>query len=222
MAHLHQHNFRNNQPCFLEGVGQKVKTVAQIATGLKQIYDITKAIAPIAATAAAVILQMKYPPISHTENIGLNNNNINHKLNEIGLNNAYKNANKIHVQGNTIFVAGTSDLKDVYDDITKIPFYGDIKNSTRYNQAKTVLDANPNINKIIGHSLGGSVALQFQKDNNKFDTITYSAPVLQLNPFVTGNRFRFQYDPISMLDNGAITVNKFNLNPHSYSNYELI
>ena len=56
MPHLHQHNFSNNQPSFLEGVGQKVKTVAQIATGLKQIYDITKAIAPIAATAAAVIL----------------------------------------------------------------------------------------------------------------------------------------------------------------------
>ena len=75
-----------------------------------------------------------------------------------------------------------------------------------------------NINKIIGHSLGGSVALQFPKDNNKFETTTYGAPVVQINS-TKGNRFRFQYDPISYFDNGALTVNKFNLNPHSYSNY---
>ena len=164
---------------------------------------------------------MKYPQIAYTKNIGFNNNNNFHKLNEMGLNSAYNNTNKVHVNGNTLYVAGTSSLKDAYDDITKIPFYGDIKNSTRYNQAKNVLNDNPNINKIIGHSLGGSVALELQKDNNKFETTTYSAPVLQLNPFVTGNRYRFKNDPISMFDNGAITVNKFNLNPHSYSNYEL-
>ena len=56
MAHLHLHNFSKNQPSFLEGIGQKVKTVAQIATGIKQIYDIGRDLAPLAATAAAVIL----------------------------------------------------------------------------------------------------------------------------------------------------------------------
>ena len=164
---------------------------------------------------------MKHSQIAYTKNIGFNNNNNNHKLNEIGLNNAYNNANKVHVQGDTLFVAGTSNLKDAYDDVSKIPFYGDIKNSTRYNQAKNVLDANPNINKLVGHSLGGWAILQLQKDNSKYHTTKYGAPVVQLNPFVTGNRYRFKNDPISMLDNGAITVNKFNLNPHSYSNYEL-
>ena len=54
---------------------------------------------------------MKYPQIPYTKNIGFNNNNNYHKLNEIGLNNAYNNANKVHVQGNTLFVAGTSNLK---------------------------------------------------------------------------------------------------------------
>jgi hypothetical protein len=62
-----------------------------------------------------------------------------------------------------MYIAGTSNLKDVYDDITKIPFFGTITDSTRYNQAKTALDLNPNITKIVGHSLGGSVALEFQK-----------------------------------------------------------
>ena len=111
---------------------------------------------------------MKYPQIAYTKILVFNNNNNYHKLNEIGLNNAYNNANKVHVQGDTLFVAGTSNLKDAYDDVSKIPFYGDIKNSTRYNQAKNALDSNPNINKIIGHSLGGSIGLQLQKDNSKF------------------------------------------------------
>ena len=164
---------------------------------------------------------MKGRLIPDAKTIGFNNNTNFHKLNEIGLNKAYNNNNKIHVEGNTLYVAGTSNLNDVFDDITKIPFYGDLKNSTRYNQAKTALNSNKNITKIIGHSLGASVALQLQKDNNKFETTTYGAPVLQLNPFITGNRYRFKNDPISMFDNGAITVDTFKLNPHSYSNFEL-
>ena len=90
--------------------------------------------------------------------------------------------------------------------------------STRYNQAKTALDSNPHITKLVGHSLGGSVALQFQQNNAKYNTITYGAPVLQIGT-KQGNRFRFPFDPVSYLDNGAITVDKFSINPHSYSNY---
>jgi hypothetical protein len=161
---------------------------------------------------------MKGRLIPYTKPIGFNNNNNFHKLNENGLNKAYNNLNKIHVQGDTMYIAGTSNLKDVYDDITKIPFFGTITDSTRYNQAKTALDLNPNITKIVGHSLGGSVALEFQKNNPKYNTTTYGAPVLQIGS-KQGNRFRFPYDPVSYLDNGAITVDKINFNPHSYSNY---
>ena len=161
---------------------------------------------------------MKGRLIPYTKPIGFNNNNNFHKLNENGLNKAYNNLNKIHVQGDTMYIAGTSNLKDVYDDITKIPFFGTITDSTRYNQAKTALDLNPNITKIVGHSLGGSVALEFQKNNPKYSTTTYGAPVLQIGS-KQGNRFRFPYDPVSYLDNGAITVDKINFNPHSYSNY---
>ena len=53
MGHMHQHNFSKNQPSFLEGIGQKVKTISQIAVGVKQIYDIGKALAPV---AAAIVL----------------------------------------------------------------------------------------------------------------------------------------------------------------------
>ena len=161
---------------------------------------------------------MKGVIIPYTKPIGFNNNNNFHKLNEMGLNNAYNNHNKIHVENDTLYIAGTSDLKDVYDYITKIHFFGTVKDSTRYNQAKTALDSNPNITKIIGHSLGGSVALEFQKNHPTYNTTTYGAPVLQIGSKI-GNRYRFPYDPVSYLDNGAITIDKFNFNPHSYSNY---
>ena len=161
---------------------------------------------------------MKGRLIPYTKPIGFNNNNNFHKLNENGLNKAYNSHNKIHVDNDTLYIAGTSNLKDVYDDLTKIPFYGNLKDSTRYNQAKIALDFNPNINKIVGHSLGGSVALEFQKNNPKYNTTTYGAPVLQIGSKL-GNRYRFPYDPVSYLDNGAITVDKINFNPHSYYNY---
>ena len=86
---------------------------------------------------------MKNPKIGYTKTTGFNNNNNFHKLNETGLYNAYNNINKVHVDGDTLYVAGTSNLNDVYDDISKIPFYGNLKDSTRYNQAKTALDSNP-------------------------------------------------------------------------------
>ena len=164
---------------------------------------------------------MKGRLIPDAKTIGFNNNNNFHKLNETGLYNAYNNINKVHVDGDTLYIAGTSNLKDAYDDISKIPFYGDIKNSTRYKQAKNALDSNKDVRRIVGHSLGGSISLELQKDNSKYHTTTYGAPVFQLNPFITGNRYRFKNDPISMFDNGAITVDTFKLNPHSYSNFEL-
>ena len=51
---------------------------------------------------------MKGRLIPDVKTVGFNHNNNFHKLNEIGLNKAYNN-NKIHVEGDTLYVAGTSD-----------------------------------------------------------------------------------------------------------------
>ena len=161
---------------------------------------------------------MKGRLIPYTKPIGFNNNNNFHKLNENGLSKAYNNHNKVHVDNDTLYIAGTSNLRDVYDDITKIPIWGSIKDSQRYKDAKTVLDLNPHITNLVSHSLGSSVALELEKDNNKYKTTAYASPVLQFGSKI-GNRYRFPYDPVSYLDNGAITVDKINFNPHSYSNY---
>lgn len=155
-----------------------------------------------------------------TKNIGFNNNF--HKINEIGLKKAYENPNKVHVDGDKLFIAGTSNKQDIIDDITKVPFWGDVRKSERYLTAIDTINKNPQINKLISHSLGGSVALELEKGNPKFETTTYGAPVFDPISFKRGNRFRHPLDPVSILDRGAKTVDFISFNPikaHSYSNF---
>jgi hypothetical protein len=155
--------------------------------------------------------------IPHTKNVGFNNNF--HKINEIGLNKAYESDKKVYVDGDSLFIAGTSNKQDVIDDFTKIPFYGNFKKSQRYMDVDNVLKNNPNVKNVIGHSLGGSVALELEKNNpNLYKTTTYGAPVISLTK---GRRFRHSNDLISSFDLGAKTVG-FDINPlkaHSYSGY---
>ena len=84
-----------------------------------------------------------------------------HKRNETGLTNAYKANNKIYIKGDTMFLAGTSNLQDVWDDL-KIPF-GLTRFSQRYHDADNLLEKNPQVQNIVGHSLSGSVSLELQK-----------------------------------------------------------
>ena len=91
----------------------------------------------------------------------------------------------------------------------------------RYTQALQAIDNFKHhgipITKIVGHSLGGSVALQLQKDMpGQFTTVTYGAPVASATP---GLRYRRALDPISATDLGAIAVPSSQLNAHSYSGY---
>ena len=143
----------------------------------------------------------------------------NHKINEIGLKKAYNNYKGIHIDNDTMFIAGTKNFRDVYDDITKIPFFGDLKDSKRYRDVEEEIKENPNVKKLVGHSLAGSVALEFEKNNKGYETITYGAPVF--GGFEGRNRFRHRNDPVSMFDFGAKSVG-FSFNPltaHGYQNY---
>ena len=45
---------------------------------------------------------------------------------------AYKSDNKVHVDGDTMFIAGTMNKQDLIDDFTKLPFYGDVRQRKRY------------------------------------------------------------------------------------------
>jgi hypothetical protein len=152
--------------------------------------------------------------ISHPEDL--------HKLNEMRFEKAYNAPNYIYKDNDTLYIGGTKTARDAYDDI-KIPF-GLTRYSKRYMDTDKVLQENQNIHNLTGHSLGGSVALELQKNHPERDykTTTYGAPVAS----ITGvdNRFRKYWDSVSTLDWGAQSVIKFDPfnTPHSYTGYTSI
>ena len=168
---------------------------------------------------------MKYKTnhIPHVKGVGFHHNF--HKINETGLQQAYNSEKKLHIDGDTLFIAGTANKQDVWDDISKIPFWGDVRKSQRYKDADDLLKGNPQIKKLVSHSLGGSVGLELQKQKSDkaFDVTTYGAPVVQLSS-QKHKRFRHPGDPISAFDYGSITLDtkEFTLDPlkhHSYKGY---
>ena len=79
-----------------------------------------------------------------------------------GLSKAYKHGD-YYVHGKTMFIAGSHTTRDWFDDITKIPVWGDVRESDRYQKVlKEFVDRNE-IDTVVGHSLGGSVSLELQK-----------------------------------------------------------
>ena len=150
-------------------------------------------------------------------NIGHFKKLTHHKENTEGLKQAYKNRDTyLYLKDDTLYIGGTQNIRDVYDDITKVPFWGDVRNSQRYQDADELLKKNPQVKKLVGHSLGGSVTLELQKQypERNFETTTYGAPV---TAFGKGNRYRHSgiliTDPISMFDFGATTIPIMSNNP---------
>ena len=131
----------------------------------------------------------------------------------VGLDRAYADPNKVFETGDTMYIAGTSSFGDVIDDIA-LPF-GLTRRTQRYMAADRMLASNPKIRRVVGHSLGGAVALQMQKDHpQQLGSRTYGAPVVSATP---GERYRSWGDPVSILDFGTHRSLPHSLNPHSYS-----
>ena len=93
-----------------------------------------------------------------------------------GLERAYAQGDT-YTHGSTTYIAGSHTARVWWDDVTKIPFWGDSHKIYRMQMAQKALAANPQTTRVVGHSLGGSVALQAQKDNPKLASRTYGAPV---------------------------------------------
>ena len=123
-----------------------------------------------------------------------------------GLDRATATAEKLYVNGDTMYVAGTSYLQDVWDDF-KIPF-GKTAQTQRYKDADALLAKNSQVSNLVGHSLGGSAVLELQKNHSgekTFNTNTYGAPVMSMKTpdNVNNHRYRNYGDVISMFDRGA-------------------
>ena len=76
-----------------------------------------------------------------------------------------------------MFVSGTKDFPhDAWDDISKLPFQITY-NSLRYINADKALTNNDSLypdhklTSIVGHSCGGSVVLEMQKNNIQIKTL---------------------------------------------------
>ena len=166
---------------------------------------------------------MKYNnKISHVKNIGLQNNF--HYKNKLGLDKAYESSKSTYIDGDIMYIAGTEKLKDWYDNFTKLPF-GLTRNSDRYRDAENALRENPQVKKLVTHSLGSSVGVELAKlhpENNLELKALYASPFIDFGSKTQENRFRHKYDPISMFDQGAKTVDiglVDPLNAHKYQDY---
>jgi len=124
------------------------------------------------------------------------------------------------VQAVTSVIAPTlalspSELGILRQDNTKIKVY----ETDRYKEAEKALKANPNIKRVVGHSLGGAVALELQKNFPYLKGDVYGTPYadpLGKAPEGPIQRFRQAADPISILDNSAQTSIPTSLNTHDY------
>jgi hypothetical protein len=153
---------------------------------------------------------------------------------EKGLDDAYANA---YGQGTaydpatkSLYIKGSSTPTDFAEDLTMIPF-NRTNQSERYQQAMRTYDdllhRGNEVKRVVGHSLGGSVALEMQKNlakkGMKIDSRTFGAPVDDKTPFgryfgQKQERYRHPADVVSVLDRSAQWGN-WKANPHSYRGF---
>ena len=130
---------------------------------------------------------------------------------ERGLEQAYKDTTAPGVyydpDTRTEYIKGSITGRDWYDDFTKIPAWGDTTKSERYEQANSAYtnlqNAGKPVDRVVGHSLGGSVALEMQSQHGIPRSRTFGAPVLDLNPQGKVERYRHPLDPVDILDRKA-------------------
>ena len=138
-----------------------------------------------------------------------------------GLKRAYENPDGVYKNGSILYIAGTKDPIDFYDDL-KLPFY-QTRNTKRYKDVdKFIKDGaieidgkkHYGISDVISHSLGSAVGQQISR--------SYGSPfVSSQRPEDTGTnlRIRGSNDVVSMFDGGSITIPNGSLNPlynHAY------
>ena len=85
---------------------------------------------------------------------------------EEGLKRAYETKDGLYQHYNKLFIAGTKDPIDFIDDL-KLPFDDTLNKTKRGRDADAYYRSHHEIDTVIGHSLGGSVALALEKAYKK-------------------------------------------------------
>ena len=79
-------------------------------------------------------------------------------------------------RGNVLYIAGIKSFCDEVDDL-RIPF-DNVGDTQRYRDAVPMMHG---VDTVVGHGLGGSVALSLADAYGV--SVTFGAPVIDLNPF---------------------------------------
>ena len=129
-----------------------------------------------------------------------------------GLTNAYRSPSGIYRTGNTLYISGTGGKdgdweRDWIDNFTKLPFRN-AHNTQKYKDVMEALKKNPDVKRLVGHSLASAVINRIHEEQpNRFATTTYATPAIK--PRRKGKQnprrldFRNPNDPVSMLDGYA-------------------
>ena len=143
-----------------------------------------------------------------------------------GLDIAYKTPSGQYIYGNTLYLSGSRNAQDWYDDLTKIPTML-VNHSQKYKDAEKLLNSSAGlgVSHIVSHSLGGAVAQKLKQDYQErdFKITTYGSPDLSIKKNTPENISRYKNigDPVSILDGAAKVIGASLLNPfeaHSYKN----
>ena len=107
---------------------------------------------------------------------------------EEGLKRAYETRGGLYQHYNKLFTPGTKGPIDFVDDL-KLPFDDTLNNTTRGKTADAYYRSHHGIDTVIGHSLGGAVALSLEnkykkEGNNPYGIVqskTFGAPTVSGN-----------------------------------------
>ena len=149
-----------------------------------------------------------------------------------GLTNAYRSPSGIYRTGNTLYISGTGGkdgdfTKDWIDNFTKLPFRN-AQNTQKYKDAMEALKKNPDVTRLVGHSLASAVINKINEEQpNRFSSTTYATPAVKPRRKGKQNPRRLDLrnpnDIVSVLDGYAETSDFKSINPviaHTYKNFE--
>ena len=149
-----------------------------------------------------------------------------------GLTNAYRSPSGLYKTGKTLYISGTGGKdgdfeKDWIDNFTKLPFRN-AHNTQKYKDVMEALKKNPDVSRLVSHSLGSAVVNKINEEQpNRFATTTFATPTIK--PRRKGKQnprrldFRNPNDIVSVLDGYAETSSFSDWNPiiaHTYKNFE--
>ena len=147
---------------------------------------------------------------------------------EDGLTKAYAAPSGLHQHYNKLFIAGTRDFPiDHWDDL-KIPFGKTLEGKRGRDAEAHYLENQNQIDTVIGHSLGGAIALNLEQKykDNIIQSKTFGSATASLPGGGKADRIRYFGDPISTLDFEATTVmpsfgRRWNQSAHGFQGLSL-